>query len=114
MYPVTDEAGEVREVVRMHQDITEQRRAEDALRESEERFRAIFDSAPVGISMIDQDGRYNAINPVRQEMLGLTADQILGKHYLEFTYPDDVAYDLEVNEQARAEERDRYQLEKRF
>lgn len=114
MYPVKDQTGAVREVVLMHQDITEQRHAEDALRQSEERFRAIFDSAPVGISMIDRDGRYIAVNAVRQEMLGLAADQILGRHYLDFTYPEDVSYDLEVNERARADGRDRYQLEKRF
>lgn len=114
MYPVKDEVGRVREVVLMHQDITEQRRAEDALRDSEERFRAIFDSAPVGISMIDPDGRYLAVNPTRQAMLGVTEEQILGKHYLDFTYPEDIAHDLEVNERARREGRERYQLEKRF
>src|SRR5919202_1233150 len=43
MYPIRDEQGAIREVVLMHQDITDQREAEDALRESEARFRAMFE-----------------------------------------------------------------------
>lgn len=84
------------------------------LRESEERFRTIFESAPVGISLLDRDGRYLSVNPVRQQMLGYSEAELIGRHYLEVTHPDDVPLDQAVNEEARLLQTDRYQLEKRF
>jgi PAS domain S-box-containing protein len=53
IYPVKDQEGRVREVVLMHQDITERKRAEEALRASEERFRRIFQT--VGVSLWEED-----------------------------------------------------------
>lgn len=113
-YPVKDADGNVRQVVLMHEDVTDRIEAEEALRESEERFRAIFDEAPIGISLIDPEGRYLAANLARQEMLGYGADELIGRSYLELTHPEDVDYDQEVNDQARESGRNAYQLEKRF
>lgn len=86
----------------------------EALRASEERFRAIFTAAPVGIALIDREGRYLAVNPARQRMLGYSEAELLGRHYLEITHPDDVASDLALNQEARASGRDTYTFEKRF
>jgi PAS domain S-box-containing protein len=114
IYPVRDEHGEISEVVLTHEDITEQRHAEEALRESEERFRTMFYSAPVGISLIDPDGRYVAVNPARQRMLGFSEEELIGKHYLDLTYAPDVEYDVQINQEARQLGKDLFQLEKRF
>lgn len=114
LYPVRDAEGTIRQVVLMHEDTTERRRVEEGLRASEERFHAIFDSAPIGISLLDPEGRYLAINPARQDTLGYTESELLGRHYLEITHPDDIDYDVEVNERARELGNDSYQLEKRF
>ena len=114
IYPVKDETGAVREVVLMHEDITERKQAEEALRESEGRFRAIFHGAPVGISLVDREGRYVAVNPVRQQMLGYSEAELLGMRYQDLTYPEDRPYDEQVNQEAREQGRDRFQIEKRF
>jgi PAS domain S-box-containing protein len=114
LYPVKDEEGRIREIVLMHEDITERIEAEEALRASEERFRAIFYEAPIGISLIDPEGRYIAVNPARQEMLGYREEELLGRSYLDFTHPDDIEYDLEINDMAKGDSKTWYQLEKRF
>lgn len=114
IYPVLDERGDVREVVLMHEDITEQKQAREALETSERRFRAVFESAPVGMSLIDGEGRYIAVNPVRQAMLGYSEDELIGRSYNDVTHPDDIELDRRINEEARSLEKDRYQLEKRF
>lgn len=114
IYPVPDAEGNVGHVVLTHEDITEQRDAEEALRESEARFRAMFDGAPVGISLLGLDGRYLAVNPARQEMLGYTAEEIRGESFQSVTHRDDLLYDAEVNAEARELGKGRFQLEKRF
>lgn len=114
MYPIFDHAGCLSQVVLTHEDVTEQFEAEAALRESEARFRAIFLTAPVGISLIDKEGRYVAVNPTRQAMLGYTEEELIGKPYLEVTHPDDVQRDEEINDEAQRQGATRYQFEKRF
>ncbi|HEY4329670.1 MAG TPA: response regulator, partial [Phycisphaerae bacterium] len=56
------------------------RQAEDAMRESEAKFRAIFDQVPHGIALVSQDFIYLEVNPGMCQILGRTRDQIVGKH----------------------------------
>jgi len=62
IYPVKDEAGNVREVVLMHEDVTERKQAEEELRDSEERFRGTFEQAAVGMAHVRTDGRWLRVN----------------------------------------------------
>ncbi len=73
------------------QDITERKRAEAALRESEERFRIAFDNAPTGMSIIAPNGAYLAVNPRLCRMFGHTPDELLSGTIAVVTHPDDVA-----------------------
>ena len=66
------------------QDITERNQSEEALRESEARFRDLFDHAPVGYHEIDTDGRIRRVNRTAQRMLGYTAEEMLDRHPWEF------------------------------
>ena len=69
-------------------DIEDLKQTENALRQSEERFRNVVESAPVGI-YIQTDGRIRYLNPAAISMLGaLSADQILGQAFLERIHPD--------------------------
>jgi diguanylate cyclase (GGDEF)-like protein/PAS domain S-box-containing protein len=59
-------------------DVTEQSRAEESRRRSEERFRAVFESATFGIGILDLQDRIVAANGALQRMLGFDAEQLLG------------------------------------
>ena len=67
---VRDGQGRPWRLVGAVQDITERRIAEVRLRESEARFRAIFERAALGIALVDLQGRFLSANKVFQEMLG--------------------------------------------
>ncbi len=71
------------------QEITEQKKAELALRESEERFRGIFEQAGTGIALIDPDGRIMEANPAFVRMFGYDEDELYGMRSYDLIYPPD-------------------------
>jgi PAS domain S-box-containing protein len=73
------------------QDITEQKKAEAALRESEARFRTAFEDAPVGMALADIGGRVLDANKAFCDMLGRPASELVSMEYPSFTHPDDIA-----------------------
>ena len=71
--------GAVDFIVALLQDITDRKRAEDALRESEERFRKVFDSSLDGLILADAEtGKFTMANPAACRMLGRSQDDMLG------------------------------------
>jgi two-component system, sensor histidine kinase and response regulator len=65
-------------------DITERERAEEALRESEAKFKDLFDLAPVAYHELDRQGRIIRVNLTEQRMLGYTADEMAGRNAWDF------------------------------
>ncbi len=103
------------------EDITERwlreeeiRKAEAALKESEERYRAVFDNAGIGIDLLDQDGRFVHVNNALTAMLGYTDRDFLYLTLSDITHPDD----REISEQRLANimrgEISGYRIEKRY
>jgi PAS domain S-box-containing protein len=78
-------------MVGVSQDITERRRVEQALRESEQQYRAIVDAANEGIWRLDQDARINFVNDRMAEMLAITSAEMIGRHKWDFVFQEDVA-----------------------
>jgi PAS domain S-box-containing protein len=70
-------------------DITERKHAEEALRESEERFRGIFDHAAIGIAITDLEGSIQSCNPACANMLGYTQEELQGLDFSALVLPED-------------------------
>jgi len=70
-------------------DVTQRKRAEEQLRESEERFRAMLESAAVGIILLDTGRRILISNRSFEEMLGYSKDELAGMKLAQITHPDD-------------------------
>ena len=96
------------------QDITERKRAEELLRESEERFRTIFENAGLGTSLVDRQGRPIKCNAAIQKMLGFTENELLNMAFTDFTHPDDTDLDWGLYNELVAGKRDKYEIEKRY
>jgi PAS domain S-box-containing protein len=78
-YPVVDSQGIAARVAVFSRDITERSEAEEALRQSEERFRTLADNANAAISRLDRDGRFLYANPYYAKLVGLPPESIVGK-----------------------------------
>jgi PAS domain S-box-containing protein len=70
-------------------DITSRKQAEAALRDSEQRFRRVFEQSPLGKAMAGLDLRFRAVNPALCAMLGYSADELIGRSFLDIVHPDD-------------------------
>ncbi len=94
-------------------DITDLKRAEEALRESEEKFRVIFENAGVGITLVDREGRLIDCNSHFRNFVGYTKEELIGKHWRIYTHPEDVERNLDIFEKM-IEEKKVFVFEKRF
>ena len=88
------ENNEVKGFYVIARNVTERRIAEEALKGSEQRFRAIFDQAPIAIAMLDFQGHPVLSNSRLSKMLGYTRDELSKMMFTEFTYPEDIDMDL--------------------
>jgi PAS domain S-box-containing protein len=98
----------------VYMDITERVQFEAALRASEERWRAIFDSAAVGIAAGDLSGGLFNVNPTFQRMLGYTEEELRNLRAFEFTHADDRAETRRLFAQVVSGQQASYRLEKRY
>jgi PAS domain S-box-containing protein len=76
-------------------DVTERREAEEALRRSEERFRALIENASDLITILEPDGSIRYQSPAVTPLFGYSQEELLGRNAFQFVHPDDVAPTLE-------------------
>jgi PAS domain S-box-containing protein len=107
--------GKRQGVVATFIDVTAHKIAEDALRDSELRFRAVVEQAQVGVALAGAaTGRFRVINPKFCEILGATAAELIGTDFRRFSHPDDLAGDQEAMRQVRSGEVAIVRREKRY
>lgn len=95
-------------------DISSRKAAELALRESEERFRAAFDHAPIGLAIVSSDSSIQEVNRALCDMIGYPEAELLGAVLDDFTYPEDREDDAELAARLWAGDINSYQREKRY
>ena len=87
--PLRDRGG----CVIVHEDVTERKQAEEAVRASEERFRSFFENAAIGAAQINPQGRFLHVNGRLCQITGYTRDELLTKGPLDLDHPDEVEAD---------------------
>ncbi|MEA2817382.1 MAG: hypothetical protein QOI93_5098, partial [Rhodospirillaceae bacterium] len=112
--PVRDASGAIVNFVAQLQDITARREVEAALRESEGRFRTLFETSPNGMDIVDRDGRIVLTNAALENMLGYDKQELTELGFPDLTHPDDLADDVRLNEEMLDGRRTSYEREKRY
>ncbi len=97
----------------MATDITERKLADEALRQSEEKFRTVFDYSPIGISLVDAERRPVMSNRAITDMMGYTDRDLRGMTYRDFTHPEDIHKEGELYNELFGGSIDDFVLEKR-
>jgi PAS domain S-box-containing protein len=114
-FPVRGEDGQVQGIACIVRDVTERERTQEALRESEKRFRTIFDQAAVGVAQIEtQTGRFVRINQKYCDIVGLQAADMTATTFMAITHPDDLQSDLDNMEKLRTGKIRDFSMEKRY
>ena len=111
---IRDQGGRALEVVGCWLDVTERRKAEEALKASEERLRKSFDSAAIGMVIVDPDGRFLEVNRSLCEMTGYSEEELLERDFQSITHPDDLEKDLSYQARLLKGDIQYYHTEKRY
>ena len=109
-----DDQGHLAGITGLDFDITDRKSAEQALAESEELFRAVFQRSAVGMVIMSPDGRTVRANAKLEAFLGYSSEELVGKSFLEVTYSADVPISGESFGNALTRLDGTYDLEKRY
>ena len=96
------------------QDITERKRAEEAMRFSTQQFASAFEYAAIGMALVSPTGRWLKVNHSLCEITGYSAEELTQKTFQDITHPEDLDRDLAYVRQMLAGEIRSYQMEKRY
>lgn len=78
------------EIVAIYEDATEPKKAEEAIRESEKKYRNLVENISDVILAIDVEGKITYISPVIEKIYGYTPDEIIGQYFMKFVHPEDL------------------------
>jgi PAS domain S-box-containing protein len=112
---VEERTVELRRInVSLQREVAERQRIEEALRDSEQRFRAAFDQAAVGIGHLGIDGKWLIVNQKLCDITGYTAQELQSQTYQDLTYPEDMKESRKSLEEILAGHISTFSLEKRY
>jgi PAS domain S-box-containing protein len=95
-------------------DISERKRMENALRESEDRFRRTFDQSPIGAAILSLDYRFLRVNAEWCRVTGYSERELLALRLSDISYPEDLENDIRMKTRLIAGEIDTFQMDKRY
>lgn len=91
LIPLLDPAGSVFGILGLIHDISDRKEAENALRESEEKYRLLVENTHDIIYLINSEGVFTFVSPSFTDILGYKLDDVTGQSFKQFIHPDDVA-----------------------
>src|ERR1700732_4437034 len=112
--PLRDRSGKVAKWYGTNTDLEERKRAEDALRRSEERWRSVFENSAIGVALTDHNGRFLATNHVFQAMVGYTEEELRAVDLLDLTHEDYRQANWTLITELVEGKRRQFQIEKKY
>jgi PAS domain S-box-containing protein len=112
--PMYDPQGTIIGILGIGRDITERKLSEKVIRDSEKRFRAIFDQAPIAIALLDMNGLLIISNSTLSKMVGYSNDELSKMKFTDFTYPEDIDTDMNQFIDLIDGKISNYKMEKRY
>jgi PAS domain S-box-containing protein len=100
--------------IRLRKEIEGRQRMEQTLRESEERFRKIFENAAMGIAITDWEGRFQRCNPAYAALLGYSEEELHHINFASLLHPEDQEANLVETRRLRAGEIPSFEIENRY
>lgn len=112
--PWYEKPGEIGGILIFTEDITARKTSAQQMALSEERFRATFEQAAVGIAHVAPDGRWVRVNQKLCKLLRYTHDELLGLSFQDITHPDDLHSDIAFMARLLQGDIDHYAMDKRY
>jgi PAS domain S-box-containing protein len=112
--PLRDETGKLVRWYGTAIDIEDGKRAEQALRKSEERWRSVFENSAIGVALTDLNGRFLATNHVYQTMVGYTEEELRALYFLDVTHEDYREANWALITELLEGKRRQFQIEKKY
>jgi len=109
-----DQNGELIGLHGVARDITDRKRMEDAIKQSEQRYRGVFNNAAVGIMLVTESGRFMQGNSSLHDMLGYTEEELKMMSIFDITFPEDIQISKEKLDDMKQSDLSDYRLEKRY
>jgi PAS domain S-box-containing protein len=114
LFLLNDKNGKPLYLATVISDITKRKQAEEKLRDSEERFRKMFEEGPIGMVIGSPELRFIKANAAFCQILGYTEAELLQLEVADVTHPDDMRKNIELTKKALNDEITFYQMEKRY